>query len=215
MTNIRFLNGIETPKGESFVYIELNGEGWFSFRQLIEMFFPGSAPESLKFTIWCAQRIRSSAYYDTEISECVLCRLRDTNTLKKLYHLGVKVDYIVNVHSTQKILHVLNPCVSARILMRFNKILSEFLRKGGRKRAISFKERMQIAACQEWKCNMCNAGFGQELNFEIDHVFQWSEGGSNRSINLQALCPNCHAQKTYQDKNHVFERFKHLSVNDS
>lgn len=36
--------------------------------------------------------------------------------------------------------------------------------------------------------------------YEVDHIIQWSKGGSDELHNLQALCPNCHANKTESDR---------------
>jgi 5-methylcytosine-specific restriction endonuclease McrA len=36
-------------------------------------------------------------------------------------------------------------------------------------------------------------------NYEVDHMIPLWVGGSNRPHNLQALCRNCHGEKTFDD----------------
>ena len=59
-------------------------------------------------------------------------------------------------------------------------------------------QRNQVAARQSWDCNLCK----QRLHwaFEIDHITPLSEGGSNEPSNLQALCVQCHAVKSREEK---------------
>lgn len=60
-----------------------------------------------------------------------------------------------------------------------------------------------VAAEQKWKCAICDC----LLNacFEVDHKLRLASGGSNERINLQALCPNCHAIKTMDEFNDNLE----------
>lgn len=48
---------------------------------------------------------------------------------------------------------------------------------------------------------MC-AGCGDLLDLrtvQYDHVIRYADGGDNLMSNCQALCPNCHAMKTFDD----------------
>ena len=67
-----------------------------------------------------------------------------------------------------------------------------------RKRTLTAADKKRIAAKQGWKCKGC----GQILppRHHIDHIKEFSTGGSDRESNLQALCPNCHAHKTEEDR---------------
>jgi len=47
--------------------------------------------------------------------------------------------------------------------------------------------------CPLWKCN---EGMFDESGKEIDHIIEVTRGGTNDILNLQVLCPSCHAVKT-------------------
>jgi len=62
------------------------------------------------------------------------------------------------------------------------------------KRSVSDSKKKYVASQQEWKCKKC-----QDIlpaTFEVDHIVRLQYGGSNEIDNLQALCPNCHRNKT-------------------
>ena len=67
-----------------------------------------------------------------------------------------------------------------------------------RKRSLTAADKKRIAAKQNWKCKKCKRPL--PVRFHIDHVKECSGGGSDRESNLQALCPNCHAEKTEHDR---------------
>jgi 5-methylcytosine-specific restriction endonuclease McrA len=73
------------------------------------------------------------------------------------------------------------------------------MKKGGKKRrTLTIKDRVAIAASQEWKCCACESTLDE--CFEIDHIEPFSESGNDHHSNLWALCPNCHAKKTEVDR---------------
>ena len=62
------------------------------------------------------------------------------------------------------------------------------------KRAYSTTHRIEIAYKTKYRCGMCD-----ELlvpTFEIDHIKELRDGGTDTYENLWALCNNCHATKT-------------------
>ena len=65
------------------------------------------------------------------------------------------------------------------------------------RRHLSDVEKRRIAWSQEWKCNHCRELL--PFTYEIDHVMALSIGGEDDTKNMQALCNNCHAQKTVGD----------------
>ena len=70
------------------------------------------------------------------------------------------------------------------------------LNSGGNtnKRCVSGTKKKYVAAQQNWKCGKC----GNQLNawFEVDHKIELEDGGSNHVTNLEALCKECHGEKT-------------------
>ena len=64
----------------------------------------------------------------------------------------------------------------------------------GNKRSVSETKKKYVASQQNWSCNKCK----QKLNhtFEVDHKVRLEYGGTNEVSNLEALCRECHGQKT-------------------
>lgn len=62
------------------------------------------------------------------------------------------------------------------------------------KRSVSETKKKYVASQQNWQCNHC--GEKLEATFEVDHVIELQDGGTNDVSNLMALCRNCHGNKT-------------------
>lgn len=62
------------------------------------------------------------------------------------------------------------------------------------KRSVSETKKKYVASQQGWKCKHC----GEQLSawFEVDHKVRLEYGGTNDVDNLEALCRECHGQKT-------------------
>jgi 5-methylcytosine-specific restriction endonuclease McrA len=67
-----------------------------------------------------------------------------------------------------------------------------------KRKNLNLINRLNIAFKQEYKCFICQNLLKPRL-FQIDHKIPLCLGGSNDSENLQALCLNCHAEKTFDD----------------
>ena len=67
------------------------------------------------------------------------------------------------------------------------------------KRSVSETKKKYIAAQQNWRCGKCNCQL--PAWFEVDHKISLEHGGDNHISNLEALCRNCHGEKT------AFEKF--------
>ena len=65
------------------------------------------------------------------------------------------------------------------------------------RRHVSEQLKKKIAAEQAWKCRHC--GSMLDAKYEVDHIVALEDGGGNDIMNLQALCRNCHGQKTLSD----------------
>lgn len=54
--------------------------------------------------------------------------------------------------------------------------------------------RVDILSRDGYKCVFCGRS-SQETSLEIDHIFPFSQGGSNKPDNLQTLCIDCNRGK--------------------
>ena len=66
------------------------------------------------------------------------------------------------------------------------------------KRNVSESKKKYIASNQQWKCKKCDLLL--DATYEIDHIIPLYKGGDNEISNLEALCRNCHGNKTLLDK---------------
>lgn len=62
------------------------------------------------------------------------------------------------------------------------------------KRSVSESRKKFVASQQNWTCNHCKSQL--DATFEVDHVKELQDGGTNDVSNLVALCRNCHGKKT-------------------
>ena len=76
-----------------------------------------------------------------------------------------------------------------------NQQSSEINDNNGRvKRSVSESKKKYVAANQNWHCGHCKQQL--DATYEIDHVIELQNGGTNDVSNLKALCRNCHGKKT-------------------
>jgi 5-methylcytosine-specific restriction endonuclease McrA len=61
------------------------------------------------------------------------------------------------------------------------------------KRSVSETKKKYVASSQNWTCKKCHEKL--EATFEVDHVIELQDGGTNNIDNLVALCRNCHGKK--------------------
>lgn len=66
------------------------------------------------------------------------------------------------------------------------------------KRSVSETKKKYVAAQQNWKCGKCSCQLPGW--FEVDHKIRLEHGGDNHIGNLEALCRNCHGEKTAMEK---------------
>jgi len=61
-------------------------------------------------------------------------------------------------------------------------------------------ERTCIASKQDYKCKICHTEILDNRLFDLDHEIPLKMNGTNSESNLQALCKDCHKEKTAQEK---------------
>lgn len=66
------------------------------------------------------------------------------------------------------------------------------------KRSVSESRKKYVASQQNWTCNHCRNQL--DATFEVDHVKELQDGGTNDVSNLVALCRNCHGKKTLMNR---------------
>jgi hypothetical protein len=62
------------------------------------------------------------------------------------------------------------------------------------KRSVSETKKKFVASKQNWHCSGCQQQL--DATFEVDHIIELQDGGTNDVSNLTAMCRNCHGQKT-------------------
>lgn len=75
-------------------------------------------------------------------------------------------------------------------------------------------EKKEVLERQNYLCaggNRCQKRHGKVLdlnidNCQFDHIKPRALGGSNTMNNMQALCPNCHAEKTKEDLKRIHKK---------
>lgn len=63
------------------------------------------------------------------------------------------------------------------------------------KRNVSQKQKDRIIWRDQWTCRICEDEL-LPMRWNCDHVVPLWEGGDNEDHNLQAICANCHAEKS-------------------
>jgi hypothetical protein len=66
------------------------------------------------------------------------------------------------------------------------------------KRSVSETKKKYVASSQSWTCNHCKQQL--DATYEIDHIIELQNGGTNDITNLVALCRNCHGKKTMMNR---------------
>ncbi len=79
----------------------------------------------------------------------------------------------------------------------------------GQKKQVAAKQNYQCAnkpganlpklenyLCPMWQIHNNRKGVFDESQYEIDHIIEQADGGTDHPSNLQALCASCHSTKT-------------------
>lgn len=78
-------------------------------------------------------------------------------------------------------------------------------------RTVTETTKKKIAGSQLWKCLLCSTLLPH--TYQVDHIIPFAVGGIDNETNLQALCPNCHSQKS-QSEHIRIHKFKKIQSVD-
>lgn len=67
------------------------------------------------------------------------------------------------------------------------------------RRQIGKSEKNKVWDRQRGKCKLCHQPLSPSAT-HYDHIKPYSEKGETNTTNIQALCANCHAKKTNEDR---------------
>lgn len=92
-------------------------------------------------------------------------------------------------------------------------------------RKVSDSQKKRVAGRQRYRCAASVSNYSCPLNgepfdesgYEIDHIQELRDGGSNDISNLQALCPMCHRVKTTRKTNEVsslISKVEHMVISE-
>ena len=118
------------------------------------------------------------------------------------------VDIITPFFDLTKQNNVFSPTQAPNIGTNANHItpqMKRMLRSGARssnssnmKRSVSETKKKYVASSQQWMCGHCKHQL--DATFEVYHIVELQNCGSNEVTNLVALCRNCHGKKTMMTK---------------
>ena len=77
------------------------------------------------------------------------------------------------------------------------------------KRKLTEREKKFVSSTQDWKCGYCKKSLPP--SYQVDHIVPFSICHNDDIINLMALCPTCHANKTQTEYNRILQ-FKKLKA---
>jgi len=102
-------------------------------------------------------------------------------------------DFISPIIDLSKQSHLQSSNLSSNKISN-NNSHSLFFNHSQHKRSVSESRKKYVASMQNWKCKDCQNTL--DATYEVNHIIELQDGGSNEISNLEALCRNCHGKKT-------------------
>lgn len=78
------------------------------------------------------------------------------------------------------------------------RLVSSYVKPVKQKRRVGSLMKKKVAAEQKWNCGLCSHLL--DHTYQVDHITPLFRGGSNERYNLMAVCPHCHAKKSYDEQ---------------
>jgi 5-methylcytosine-specific restriction endonuclease McrA len=78
------------------------------------------------------------------------------------------------------------------------RLVSSYAKPIKQRRRVGTMMKKKVAAEQRWICGLCNRLL--DHTYQVDHITPLFRGGSNERCNLMAVCPHCHAKKSYDEQ---------------
>ena len=114
--------------------------------------------------------------------------------MNKSFNLKLNQSGIIFSFKPKSTTYTLNTLNTTYIPNIVNK--SKFKSKNKRNNISQMMKKI-VASGQHWRCNICKKIL--DASYEIDHILPQYKNGGNDISNLQALCRNCHGNKTIYD----------------
>lgn len=136
--------------------------------------------------------LKMAAIMFSGLSAYLFLRKHPNESKSMLQHgIGIIKYLPIDKHSKDLLTPILNFTTERNDIIRPTRNTSTFQQY---KRSVSETKKKYVASSQNWMCKHCNEQL--DATFEVDHIIELQNGGSNETTNLVALCRNCHGKKS-------------------
>lgn len=125
----------------------------------------------------------------------VVIQMTVLNDDKQEVCIAVDTNYSQNIEYNQ-LKHVAEVNHIPYINEGIGSVISNILKGVDRRKTLTVAEKEELVKSQNNKCNICEL---ECKKFQYDHIIALANGGTNDMENLQALCVNCHKEKTIDE----------------
>lgn len=124
----------------------------------------------------------------------------EQSTLTRMTTNDIQINSPVIIHLSVRYMILTNNTIRPKL--GCTKIIFATIRKPisftrPRRAKLPWPQEKQLIYDQDYKCNECRIKLPP--TYHLDHKIPLHKGGPDVFGNIQALCPNCHADKTYRE----------------
>jgi len=94
--------------------------------------------------------------------------------------------------------HTISYEVARRSYEVARRLVSTYVAPTKHKRRVGSMLKKKVASEQKWICGLCSHLL--DYTYQVDHITPLFKGGTNDRYNLMAVCPHCHAKKSYDER---------------